>query len=153
MLIKANETRVLGRKSSRTGRVLLGVLLGVLALVATVCAGASTAVAGSPAPAAPVGGGGGGGGPRLVIVRMVDFRFLQPNHFSPGQYTFRAVNEGRMPHILAIQDSRNTNVRTPLVQPGGSADITVTLGPGVYDFWCPVDNHRQRGMQLDVFVK
>ncbi|WP_238935467.1 hypothetical protein [Saccharopolyspora spinosa] len=146
MLIKANENRSSGRKSSGTRRALLGVLLGVVVLVAAVCTGASAAA--SPAPTAHAGGGG----PRLVVVNMVDFRLLQPAFLPPGLYTFRAVNNGQAPHALQIAGPGVTNARTPVVQAGQAADLTVALRPGVYDFWCPVGNHRQMGMQLDVYV-
>lgn len=146
MLIKVNENRSLSRKTSGTRRALLSVLLGVVVLVAAVCTGASAAA--SPAPTAHAGGGG----PHLVIVKMVDFRLLQPAFLPPGHYTFRAINEGRAPHALQISGPGVTNARTPVVQAGQAADLTVTLRRGVYDFWCPVANHRQMGMQLNVYV-
>ncbi|MEV0698941.1 hypothetical protein AB0I53_13630 [Saccharopolyspora sp. NPDC050389] len=127
--------------------MLLSVLLGVLALVATVCTGASAA----SAPAAPTGPVGAGGS-HLVIVKMVDYRLLQPAFLPPGRYTFRAINEGRMPHALQISGPGVANARTPVAQAGQAADLTVDLRRGLYDFWCPVGNHRQMGMQLNVYV-
>ncbi|WP_235883272.1 cupredoxin domain-containing protein [Saccharopolyspora elongata] len=138
--------RVISRKTGRTRGVLLSVLLGVLALVATVCTSASAAAA-PPAPAGP-----GGGGSHLVIVKMVDYKLLQPAFLQPGRYTFRAINEGRMPHALEISGPGVANASTPVVQSGQAADLTVDLRRGLYDFWCPVGNHRQMGMQLDVYV-
>ncbi|MEV6228787.1 hypothetical protein AB0L88_13045 [Saccharopolyspora shandongensis] len=146
MLIEVGGKRVIGRKSGRTRRVLLSVLLGVLALVATVCTGASAAAA-PQAPAGPVGGGS-----HLVIVKMVDYRLLQPAFLPPGRYTFRAINDGRAPHALQINGPGVANARTPVVQSGQATDLTVDLRRGLYDFWCPVGNHRQMGMQLNVFV-
>ncbi|MBB5158529.1 hypothetical protein [Saccharopolyspora phatthalungensis] len=147
MLIKVKENWVLRRKSGRAGRTLLGVLLGVFALVAALCAGASAAVASSPAPPGPAFDGG----PGVVTVRMVEFRLLQPDSLPPGLYTFRAINAGSAPHALQIAGP-GVSARTPVVQPGEAADLTVTLGPGLYDFWCPVGDHREMGMQLDVNV-
>ncbi|RKT88234.1 hypothetical protein SAMN05421805_101328 [Saccharopolyspora antimicrobica] len=121
-----------------------GVLLGVVTMLTALCAGATTATAAQPAPA--------GGGPNVVTVRMVDFRLEQPDWLPPGRYTFRAINAGGAPHALEINGPGVENARTPVVQAGGAADLTVTLGPGVYDFWCPVGDHRQMGMQLYVKV-
>lgn len=148
---KVDGDRLFGRKSHRSKRTFLGVLLGVLALVAAICAGTSTAVASSPAPAGPVATDHGGS--RVVVVKMVDYRLLQPAFLPEGRYTFRAVNLGRAPHALEINGPGVSNERTPTVQPGQSADLTVTLERGIYDFWCPVGNHRQMGMQLYVLVK
>ncbi|KAA5834659.1 hypothetical protein F1721_12080 [Saccharopolyspora hirsuta] len=118
-------------------------LFGVVALMGALCAGATTAAA-QPAPT--------GFGARVVTVGMVEFRLEQPAWLPPGRYTFHAVNAGRAPHALEISGPGVGDVRTPVVQSGGAADLTVTLGPGVYDFWCPVGNHRQQGMQLYVRV-
>ena len=145
-----SETRTPGSKPTGMKRAVLGVLIGVVALLASVCAAASTAGA---APTGQVAHQwGGGGGSRLVVVRMVDYRLLQPTILPPGQYTFRAVNVGRAEHALQINGPGVANARTPDVQSDQYADLTVNLTRGVYDFWCPVGNHRQLGMQVGVVV-
>lgn len=149
-MVKVDGNRVLGRKSNGVRRTVVGVLLGVLALVAAVCPSASAAVTALPAPAAPVAGVHGS---RLVVVEMVDYRLLQPDFLPSGRYTFRAINVGKHPHALEIKGSGVANARTPVVRSGQYADLTVTLERGIYDFWCPIGNHRQLGMQLDVMVK
>lgn len=149
MLIKADRNEISGRKFNGARRAALGVLLGVLTLVASICTGAAAAGATATAPAGPAANTAG---PALVTVEMVDHRLLQPKFFPPGRYTFRAVNTGRAPHALQINGPGVMNARTPVVRPGQYADLTVTLNRGIYDFWCPVGNHRQRGMQLDVLV-
>ncbi|MDA3643003.1 hypothetical protein LZ318_19970 [Saccharopolyspora indica] len=121
----------------------LGVLFAVITLLTALCAGATTAAAAQPAPA---------GGPDAVTVRMVDFRLEQPTWLPPGRYTFRAINAGAAPHALEISGPGVENARTPTVRSGDAADLTVTLAPGVYDFWCPIGDHRQLGMQLYVRV-
>ena len=122
----------------------LGVLLGVLALAATICSGAATA--------APPDRHQTDAPPRVVPVRMVDYALLQPEFLPPGRYTFRAYNAGIAPHSLKIYGPGVLNARTPTVQSGRFADLTVTLQRGTYDFWCPIGNHRQVGMQLYVKV-
>ncbi|MGW1675874.1 cupredoxin domain-containing protein [Saccharopolyspora sp. NPDC002376] len=117
----------------------------MIALMAALCAGATTAAAAQPAQT-------GFGPPRVVPVGMVEFALLQPAWFPPGRYTFHAINEGRAVHVLEINGPGVNNAKTPVVQPGNAADLTVTLVPGVYDFWCPVGDHRQEGMQLYVRV-
>lgn len=148
-MTKVDGNRVIGGNSGRARPKVLVVLIGVLALAAVVCASGSAAGAVSSAPTSPVVNNVG---PNVVVVRMVDFRLEQPAMFAPGRYTFRAVNAGQAPHALQINGLGVANVRTPVVQPGRSADLTVTLVRGNYDFWCPIGNHRQQGMQLNVRV-
>ncbi|MER7011725.1 hypothetical protein ABT324_09890 [Saccharopolyspora sp. NPDC000359] len=117
-------------------------LFGVVALMGALCTGATAAA--QPVPT--------GVGSRVVAVRMVEYQLEQPAWLPPGRYTFHAINAGRAPHALEISGPGVGGARTPVVQPGGAADVTVTLAPGVYDFWCPVGHHRQDGMQLYVRV-
>lgn len=127
-----------------------GALLGAAALVAGLCGGASAATA---APAAPPPAPAAAEQPaRHVLVTMVDYRLLLPAHLPPGRYTFRAVNRGIAPHALEIKGPGVADKRTITVKTGASADLTVTLSRGTYDFWCPVGNHRQVGMQRYVHV-
>src|SRR5256885_16794767 len=46
-----------------------------------------------------------------------------------GQVTFEVKNAGKIPHDLAI---KQTGDKTKLIQPGGSAKLTVTLKCGRY---------------------
>ncbi|QUH05872.1 hypothetical protein HUO13_09285 [Saccharopolyspora erythraea] len=127
----------------------MGVLLAVLALAATVLTGASASAATTPAPAVIPAADGG---PAVVVVKMVDYRLLQPAFLPPGTYTFKAFNAGQHPHAVEIAGPDVSNARTAVVQSGEVTEVTVTLRPGVYDFWCPVGDHRQMGMQLYVKV-
>lgn len=124
------------------------VLLSALAMIVALCGGA-TAAGAAPVSAKPVADRGE---PRLVTVTMVDYRFLQPSRLPPGQYKFRVVNRGIAPHALEIKGPGVQNKRTISLKTGQSADLAVTLTRGTYDFWCPVGNHRQVGMQLYVHV-
>ncbi|MFD0486562.1 hypothetical protein ACFQ0O_05305 [Saccharopolyspora spinosporotrichia] len=141
MLIEVDERGVRRSRRSRIRPRLVGVLLAVVALAATVLTGASAAAT-SPAPAAAPAGDGG---PAVVVVKMVDYRLLQPAFLPPGTYTFKAFNAGRHPHAVEIAGPDVSNARTAVVQSGQVTEVTVTLRPGVYDFWCPVGDHRQRG--------
>ena len=38
------------------------------------------------------------------------------------------------------------------LQPGGSATLDVTLQPGTYRVYCPVEDHPARGMEMQLQV-
>ncbi|WP_243793430.1 hypothetical protein [Saccharopolyspora gloriosae] len=145
MRFHLRENRFSGRRA--TGTRTLTVLLSALTMIVALCGGA---VAAGAEPAAKLAADKAE--PRMVTVTMVDYRFLQPSRLPPGQYTFRAVNRGIAPHALEIKGPGVENKRTISLKTGQSADLTVTLTRGTYDFWCPVGNHRQVGMQLYVHV-
>lgn len=137
----------------RRQSAVLATTLGGLVLVVAACGGSVTSPAAqpssppqsssqqpTPAQATP------------VMVSMTDFKLtFSRTDLPPGTYTFTAVNQGKAPHALEVSGPGVQNQRTPgNLQPGQSADLTVTLQPGTYEFICPVDSHKERGM--DVFM-
>jgi uncharacterized cupredoxin-like copper-binding protein len=51
------------------------------------------------------------------------------------------------PHAIAVEGN-GVDKDGPQVQPGqGTSKISVKLKPGKYEFYCPVDGHKQAGMK------
>jgi plastocyanin len=66
---------------------------------------------------------------------------------DPGSYTFHVVNDGSTVHALEVEGP-NGEVETEHLEPGESADLTVDLqGDGEFEMYCPVADHRERGME------
>jgi uncharacterized cupredoxin-like copper-binding protein len=59
-----------------------------------------------------------------------------------GKVTFKFTNKGRLKHDFKIAGKK-----TPLVRPGKSASITVTLKRGTYSYICTVPGHAAAGMK------
>ncbi len=98
--------------------------------------------AGAPMPAAP--------GAKAVVVDESEFKIVtSTTTFKAGQITFEAKNVGKIPHDLAI---KQTGDKTKLIQPGGSATLTVTLKAGKYELYCTVPGHEAAGMKLNITV-
>lgn len=83
-----------------------------------------------------------------VMVKETEFKIAMPSTLAAGKYTFEVQDDGKIPHDLAIKGG----AKTKLIQPGGSAQLTVTLKPGKYHFYCTVPGHEQAGMKIDVTV-
>jgi plastocyanin len=88
-----------------------------------------------------------------ITVGLADFSIeMAETTFAPGTYTFVVEQQGAMAHALAIEGP-GVAEETSIINPGGPAEeLTVTLGPGTYELWCPVANHRQMGMALTIEV-
>jgi plastocyanin len=86
-----------------------------------------------------------------VSVTAVEFAF-QPSTLtvSPGRVTFTLRNGGQFPHNITIEGIGD--VIPENVMGGQTASGAVTLAPGTYTFWCPVDAHRDRGMEGTLIV-
>jgi hypothetical protein len=63
-----------------------------------------------------------------------------------------ASNDGQPTHALAISGPGVARTTTSSPLPGQKANLTVTLQSGKYDFFRPVGNHQQMGMDMNVSV-
>jgi uncharacterized cupredoxin-like copper-binding protein len=84
-----------------------------------------------------------------VQVSEAEFKITFPSTtMSAGKYTFDVKNDGKIPHDLALKGGP----KTKLIQPGGSAQLSITLKAGKYHFYCSVPGHEQAGMKVDLTV-
>jgi plastocyanin len=70
-----------------------------------------------------------------------------------GTVKFTATNSGSIPHAFEVEGG-GLEQQTPLIQPGASATLTLTLRPGNYEIYCPVgeDSHKKLGMETHLKV-
>ena len=89
--------------------------------------------------------------PQATTVAVTESEFkiaLASTSFKAGKITFDVKNTGKLAHDLAIKGGQ----KTKLIQPGGSAQLAVTLKPGKYHLYCSVPGHEQAGMKADITV-
>jgi uncharacterized cupredoxin-like copper-binding protein len=78
-----------------------------------------------------------------VGVTGKEFKFtLTTKTVSHGKKTFKFTNKGRLKHDFKIAGKK-----TPVISPGKSASITVTLKRGSYTYICTVAGHAAAGMK------
>jgi uncharacterized cupredoxin-like copper-binding protein len=134
-----------------------GAVLGALAVLsacgssddsASSNAQATTASPSTSSPASsPVAKG------TMVTVKETEYKLaLSQSTFTPGTYTFTAENDGGTTHALEIEGPGIEEQQTGSLSPGASGSLTVTLQSGKYELYCPVDSHRDRGMEMDITV-
>jgi uncharacterized cupredoxin-like copper-binding protein len=70
---------------------------------------------------------------------------------APGTYTFEATNDGGTDHALEIEGN-GVEEETDTISPGDSASVTVDLESGTYEMYCPIDGHRDQGMEGEISV-
>jgi uncharacterized cupredoxin-like copper-binding protein len=89
-----------------------------------------------------------------IAVSETEFKIAVPSAtLTPGKYTFVVKNAGGLAHDLVFEGP-NVSGRegTPLIQPGGTAKVTVSLAAGDYTVYCSVDGHRAAGMVAKIIV-
>ncbi len=87
-----------------------------------------------------------------VPVTLVDGEIQMPNTLPSGPTTFSVTNNGSFDHGLEIEGQGFSAELEPVLAPGESGTLQVDLAPGVYEVYCPVDDHRNNGMQLNLTV-
>lgn len=84
---------------------------------------------------------------KTIKVTEKEFKITVTGKPAKGADKFMIKNTGTYPHALAIAGPGIKSKRTPLIQPGKSAVLNVTLKSGSYTLWCPVPGHAAKGMK------
>jgi plastocyanin len=142
---------------------LLAVLMALGAFAIAGCGGSdddsgSSSTSADTTEEAGGGGGGGstGGGGETLKVSETDFK-LDPADptVNAGEVTITATNDGQTTHSLEVEGNgiEETDLPNDLA-PGDSGELTVDLSkPGTYEWYCPIGNHRDLGMEGEITVK
>ena len=63
-----------------------------------------------------------------------------------GAVTITMSNPSTLPHGIAVEGN-GVDKDGETVMQGGTSTVSVDLKPGKYEFYCPVDSHKQAGME------
>jgi plastocyanin len=101
------------------------------------------------------GGGGGGTTLRISADPGGDLKFTKSSLSSKaGDVTIVMKNpsSATAPHAVEIE-GQGVEEKSGVVEPGGTAKVTAKLEPGTYEFYCPVGNHYDAGMEGELTVE
>jgi uncharacterized cupredoxin-like copper-binding protein len=104
---------------------------------------------------AKAGGGGGGTTLRVSADARGALAFDKTSlSAKAGEVTIVMKNpsSATAPHAVEIE-GQGVEEESETVQPGGTARVSATLEPGTYEFYCPVGNHADAGMEGELTVK
>ena len=139
--------------------LILAAVLVSLALIAAGCGGddddgggggggGSTDSSGAQGNGADTGEAAGGGGGKLKLVADpgggLKFDKTQLSA-KPGKVTITMDNQSNVPHAVEVEGNGVEEETKTLTK--GTADVTVDLKAGKYEFYCPVDGHKEAGMK------
>ena len=109
--------------------------------------GGSSASAPSTTPASTPASSGGGSSLSLSADPSGKLAFDKKTlSAKSGKVTITMDNPSSLPHGIAVTGNGVQQVGNT-VSKGGKSTVTITLKPGKYTFYCPVDGHRAAGMQ------
>ncbi len=101
------------------------------------------------------GAASGGAAASNVNVSETEYK-LSPSDptVKKGTVTFKATNDGKVQHSIEVEGpGGEQRLQTPL-NPGQSGTLKVDFTkPGKYEWYCPIDGHKNLGMKGEVTVR
>ncbi|HEY3055340.1 MAG TPA: hypothetical protein VGK31_05355 [Thermoanaerobaculia bacterium] len=91
--------------------------------------------------------------PAQFRVELLEYEIRMPDTLPPGQQSLLVVNSGKINHSLVIEGNGAKGQLSQQITRGDSVPLDLTLRPGTYTFYCPVDGHRGKGMMRTVKVQ
>ena len=93
------------------------------------------------------GGGGGGGGSLTLTADPGGAISWEPGSLSAsaGSVTIKLVNESDIPHAVEVEGNGVEEESETVT--GADTELTVDLEAGEYTYYCPVGDHREKGME------
>jgi len=92
-------------------------------------------------------------GATTLSATLADFSIaLDRDSIPAGAYEIAVVNEGKATHDLVVELDGETLGAVDPLDPGRSATLSVTLGPGDHVLYCSIGNHRAMGMETTLEV-
>ena len=120
--------------------------------------GGGTATGGTATGGSQTTGGGGGAAAGAKVAVDADptgnLKFVQKTlSAKAGKVTFAFTNKSPVPHNFAIKGNGVKAGPSATISGGKTADLTVTLKAGSYEFYCAIPGHEQAGMKGTLTVK
>lgn len=123
---------------------LIALVLAAGALTAAGCGGDDSSSS-SGGTGTSSSSGSGGGGQTLTVTAdpggaiKWDTTTLDA---TSGNVTLKLVNDSDIPHAIEVEGKGVEEQKTDVITKS-SAEVTLDLKPGKYEYYCPVDQHRQ----------
>ncbi|HEX6177188.1 MAG TPA: hypothetical protein VF057_02425 [Thermoanaerobaculia bacterium] len=86
-------------------------------------------------------------------VQLIEYSIRMPQTLKAGRQSFHVTNDGKEIHNFEVEGNGVHQKLPSDLSRGSSAQMDVDLKPGTYTIYCPVDGHRQKGMELKVTVQ
>jgi len=138
-------------RNGKSGTGLLRITTGIAVVIALAFVVAVWAMTGKPnyGEATPALAAGTTAQTTAVAVTATEFKFkLSKSSVPHGKVVFTLANKGKLAHDFWIGGKSS-----PLVQPGKSAKLTVTLSSGKLLYLCTVPGHSAAGMKGTLTVR
>lgn len=91
--------------------------------------------------------------PAAVTVNLTEYRIEIPATIPAGLTTFLVTNTGKEKHNFEVEGEQLAMEVADPLEPGQSRTLELDLKPGTYKVYCPMANHDERGMHVQLTVQ
>src|SRR5262249_14109756 len=88
-----------------------------------------------------------------VNVTLSEYKINMPTSLPAGPTTFKVTNSGNKKHTFKIEGSGIEEKLKSDLKENESGMLRVDLKPGTYKVTCPVMDHTEKGMTLELTVQ
>jgi hypothetical protein len=88
----------------------------------------------------------------IIEVKLTEFAVELPKTVPVGKMIFSVTNAGTMEHNFEVEGQGIEQKFDTNLQPGETRNLQVDLPVGKYTVYCPLNDHKKRGMQLELMV-
>ncbi|HET8755249.1 MAG TPA: cupredoxin domain-containing protein [Solirubrobacteraceae bacterium] len=123
---------------------LIALVLAAGVLTAAGCGGDDDSGGGGSSGGTGTQESSGGGGETLTVTADPDGAISWDKSelsAKAGKVTLKLVNQSQIPHAIEVEGN-GVEEETDTVT-GENAEVTIDLKPGTYQYYCPVDDHRE----------
>jgi len=93
------------------------------------------------------------GAPVQVQVDLTEYSINMADTLRPGKQQLQITNHGEQQHSFVIEGGSVHQSLTSNLTRGDTATLDVDLPPGTYQVYCPVDEHKGKGMKRTITVR
>jgi uncharacterized cupredoxin-like copper-binding protein len=85
-------------------------------------------------------------------VGLTEYQIEMPTSLSAGSQAFSVTNNGTVEHNFEVEGQGIEERFETNLSPGESQTLQIDLEPGTYEVYCPLDNHKDQGMEIQLTV-
>jgi plastocyanin len=87
-----------------------------------------------------------------VDVKLTEYGIEMPTQVEPGPTLFRVSNAGKEEHNFQVVGNGGEWKLDANITQGQTQMLRADLKPGTYEIYCPIDEHRAKGMSMPLSV-
>ncbi|MBA3534529.1 MAG: hypothetical protein H0T73_21635 [Ardenticatenales bacterium] len=88
----------------------------------------------------------------VAPAELAEFTLTMPGTLTAGPLTFEVTNAGTMAHNFEVEGNGIEEAFESNLMPGETRTMQLDLAAGTYEVYCPIGDHADRGMRVELTI-